>query len=184
MGYRSNFIVVDKEKMDKLMSFASIKEAYDYFCPDAKLDDGDDDDRYYDMQYNVEKVIFKDCRKYEIGKYYESQKVLEGYPEVSLLATEDTECVLGDAEMIKRAIIQEQEDITAYLEKFIKEFDVERIKGYLESKKMWTRVEYFANLDKSDFHVTGSWHREYEVFSLVSLYKSVKDEEVVVYTAG
>ena len=53
MGYRSNFIVVNKEKMGKLMSFSSVKEAYNYFCPDAKLDDGDDDDRYYDMQYNI-----------------------------------------------------------------------------------------------------------------------------------
>lgn len=159
MGYRSYFHIVPNITIDEIQCAISEEEG---------------------------REIFANCKSIDIemGKYYDSVEIVKGYEELKWLHTDDTEAYIGDAEMILRALRQEQQITLTYLNELIEKPDEERIKAYLTGKRMWTGVDYLFNTTK-EYAVTDVWHREYEMFNLVAFYKQFDpDIHTILYTAG
>jgi len=179
LGYRLYFYVVPKDIVQGIQQTPTLRHAIMVAHPERNPDFEEDDEfvSVYEIDQSYTGFEFG---KYMDGDYFE-HIVGDNSEKLKWFNDGDGDAIVGDAEMVKRAIEWERDRIVENQREDAE--DKEKAFETAKSRYRWSK-DYLVDLNMDRRELTTSWLYEHQIYNLVLLYKNTDWDKYSIVFAG
>lgn len=181
MSYNFHLAKMSKNDYYEFQKCSSMKAFMDY-CDNRKIPYDADVDSVYISPMELTKELFDFGSSLDVDELYKNPTWF--YPKALADYYTDFDAIIITEEDLLKIINQYQQEALEFCNRRLKELKANDCRNTISCFESWKReIKYkvYINTDKNNHLLTDSWAYEYAIFNLLHIYKTLNQEDVLIF---